>query len=206
MGDMFGPNPERGMSIEPRMAVKPGNRFCIQGETDRRCGSMTFDPTNPEVILASMNHHVTYPWDEESGGPTSGLFEVPRMAGTPGRTSRATPVCQQGLVGKICIAISPAQSSRVYAFIEADKGEGGIYRSDDGGSTWQRTHHRPRQDGDPQFLQPHHSRYPGSRCRLYPAHHRFAEVNGRGPDLRTGSHGKLGPACVVDRSKRFAPI
>jgi hypothetical protein len=48
-----------------------------------------------------------------------------------------------GLVGKICIAISPADSSRIYAFIEADRGEGGIYRSDDGGSTWQLTHQDP---------------------------------------------------------------
>jgi len=47
------------------------------------------------------------------------------------------------MVGKICVSISPAQSSRVYAFIEADGGEGGIYRSDDGGSTWERTHTDP---------------------------------------------------------------
>ncbi len=48
-----------------------------------------------------------------------------------------------GLIGKIGIAISPAGSDRVYAFIEADEGEGGIYRSDDGASTWQRTHQDP---------------------------------------------------------------
>ena len=31
----------------------------------------------------------------------------------------------------------------MYAFIEADEGEGGIYRSDDGGATWQMTHQDP---------------------------------------------------------------
>ncbi|MDH5344858.1 MAG: glycosyl hydrolase, partial [Gammaproteobacteria bacterium] len=94
---------------------------------------------NPDVILASLNHHVTYPWDEESGGPTTGLFrsadggkswtDITRNPGMPG-----------GMVGKIGIAISPADSMRVYAFIEADEGEGGIYRSDDGGASWQMTH------------------------------------------------------------------
>ena len=89
-----------------------------------------------------MNHHVTYPWDEESGGPTSGLFKSIDGGDTWADITR-NPGMPQGLIGKICVSISPALASRVYAFIEADEGAGGIYRSDNGGSTWQRTHHDP---------------------------------------------------------------
>ena len=71
------------------------------------------------------------------------VYSGAQMAGTAGLISPATPACQTGLVGKIGIAISPARSSRVYAIIEADAGEGGIYRSDDGGSNWQMTHTDP---------------------------------------------------------------
>src|SRR4029079_7648388 len=68
-----------------------------------------------------------------SGGPGSGLFkstdggetwkEITRTGGLP-----------QGLYGKMSIAISGADSNRVYALIENDKG--GLYSSDDAGATW----------------------------------------------------------------------
>jgi len=42
-------------------------------------------------------------------------------------------------LGKIGVAISPANPRRIYASIEAPDSAGGIFRSDDGGDTWQRT-------------------------------------------------------------------
>ena len=40
-------------------------------------------------------------------------------------------------MGKIGVAASPAKSGRVWAIIEADGDKGGLYRSDDGGDTWE---------------------------------------------------------------------
>ena len=140
MGDMFGPNPDRGV-YRTMDGGETWVRVLYKGETTGAV-DLTIDPSNPRVIIASLNHHVTYPWDEESGGPTSGLFKS-----TDGGDSWAdithNPGMPKGMVGKICVAISPASSSRVYAFIEADEGDGGIYRSDDGGANWQRTHTDP---------------------------------------------------------------
>ncbi|MDH4073565.1 MAG: glycosyl hydrolase, partial [Gammaproteobacteria bacterium] len=137
MGDMFGPNADRGV-YRTTDGGKNWERVLYNGEFAGAV-DLSIDHRNPDVILASLNHHVTYPWDEESGGPTTGLFrsadggkswtDITRNPGMPG-----------GMVGKIGIAISPADSMRVYAFIEADEGEGGIYRSDDGGASWQMTH------------------------------------------------------------------
>ncbi len=140
MGDMFGPNPERGI-YRTKDGGENWEQVLYKGDTTGGV-DLTFDPDNPDVILASMNHHVTLPWDEESGGPTSGLFRTTDGGDSWTDISR-NPGMPTGLIGKICVSISPADSSRVYAFIEADQGEGGIYRSDDGGATWQRTHTDP---------------------------------------------------------------
>ncbi len=40
----------------------------------------------------------------------------------------------EGIWGKVCVAVAPSDGRRVYALIEADKG--GLFRSDDGGDTW----------------------------------------------------------------------
>src|SRR6185436_16562966 len=55
------------------------------------------------------------------GGET--WTEITRAAGLP-----------QGLVGKISVSLSGADSNRVYALIENDKG--GLYVSDDAGASW----------------------------------------------------------------------
>lgn len=140
MGDMFGPNPDRGI-YRTTDGGTSWQRILYKGETTGGV-DVSIDTANPRVVLASMNHHVSYPWDEESGGPTSGLFKSTDGGDTWIDITR-NPGMPKGLVGKIGVAISPARSSRVYAFIEADLGEGGIYRSDDGGSTWQRTYTDP---------------------------------------------------------------
>ena len=47
-------------------------------------------------------------------------------------------------LGKIGLDVSPANPRRIYASIEAPDSAGGIFRSDDGGDTWQRTTPDPR--------------------------------------------------------------
>jgi photosystem II stability/assembly factor-like uncharacterized protein len=48
----------------------------------------------------------------------------------------------RGIIGKIGVAVSGADSKRVYAIVEADSG--GVYRSDDGGATWKLTNDERR--------------------------------------------------------------
>ena len=140
MGDMFGPNQDRGI-YRTTDGGETWEQILYSGETTGAV-DLSIDRRNPNVIIAALNHHVTHLYDEESGGPTSGLFKTTDGGDTwtDLTHNRGMP---RGLLGKVGISISPARSSRVYAFVEADAGEGGIYRSDDGGSTWQMTHQDP---------------------------------------------------------------
>ncbi|MBW2059844.1 MAG: glycosyl hydrolase, partial [Deltaproteobacteria bacterium] len=140
MGDMFGPNTDRGL-YRTSDGGKTWERILYKDETTGAV-DLSIDFKNPKVIIAALNHHVTYPWDEESSGPSTGLFKS-TDGGDTWTDITHNPGMPKGLVGKIGISISPADSNRVYAFIEADRGEGGIYRSHDGGSTWQLTHQDP---------------------------------------------------------------
>ncbi len=102
---------------------------------DNKTGGVdvAIDRRNPNVMFAALWEAYRVEYQMSSGGPGSGLFkstdggetwtEITRAAGLP-----------QGLVGKISIAISGADSNRVYALIENEKG--GLYSSDDAGASW----------------------------------------------------------------------
>ena len=109
MGDMFGPNPDRGVY----RTTDGGESWERVLYRDEFAGAvdLAIDVANPDVILASLNHHVTYPWDEESGGPSSGLFRSDDGGDTWTDITR-NPGMPTGLIGKIGIAISPADSDR----------------------------------------------------------------------------------------------
>ena len=105
---------------------------------DERSGGVdiAIDVRNPDVIYAALWEAHRKPWAMSSGGPGSGLFkstdggenwtELTRNAGLPPRDQ---------LIGKIGVSVSPVDPNRVYAIVEADSG--GVFRSDDGGATWQ---------------------------------------------------------------------
>ncbi len=91
------------------------------------------DPNNARVLYATLWEVYRRPWTLWSGGEGSGLFkstdggdtwtELTHNAGFPG-----------GTLGKMTVAVSGADSRRVWANVEAT--DGGLYRSDDAGATW----------------------------------------------------------------------
>ena len=93
------------------------------------------DPNNPRILFAAIWQMERSFYDMSSGGPDSGLYcsfdggdswqELTGRNGFPG-----------GLLGKIGVAISPAQRGRVWALVESAEAPG-LYRSDDYGANWQ---------------------------------------------------------------------
>jgi photosystem II stability/assembly factor-like uncharacterized protein len=95
---------------------------------------IVMDPSNSRVLYASLWEVYRKPWTLSSGGAGSGLFKSTDGGETWVELTR-NPGLPRGTVGKIMISVSPADPHRVYATIEA--AEGGLYRSDDAGLTWQ---------------------------------------------------------------------
>lgn len=91
------------------------------------------DRRNPNVMFAALWEAYRVEYQMSSGGPGSGLFKSTDGGETWREITRA-PGLPSGLVGKISIAISGADSNRVYALIENENG--GLFSSDDGGGTW----------------------------------------------------------------------
>lgn len=92
---------------------------------------LSMDATNPRILYAAFWDHQRLPWQVRSGGPGSGLWKSTDGGDT---WKRLTGGGLPALMGKIGVAVSPANPERVYAIIEADKS--GMYRSDDAGATW----------------------------------------------------------------------
>ena len=135
LGHAFGPNEERGVY-----------RSTDGGETWERvlhvsdgagAVDLTLDVTNPRIIYASIWQVHRHFWELVSGGPDSGLWKSTDGGDSWTEISRNPGLPQEGILGKIGISVSPARPSRVWAIVEAEGEESGVYRSDDRGATWE---------------------------------------------------------------------
>ncbi|MCA9738094.1 MAG: glycosyl hydrolase, partial [Gemmatimonadetes bacterium] len=126
-------NPERGIY----KTTDGGETWRKVLYRDDRSGGvdLTFDPGNPDVMYAALWEAWRKSWGMSSGGPGSGLFKSTNGGETWTELSRNPGLPQEGLLGKIGVAVSPANPQRVWALIEHENG--GVFRSDDGGATWE---------------------------------------------------------------------
>ncbi len=131
MGHAFGPNSERGV-FRTTDGGKSWNKVLY---VDDKTGAIDveFDPNNPNILFAAMYQVRRMPWTFESGGPGSGLYRS-ADGGLTWKHIQGHGL-PDGPLGRITISVSAADSSRVYAMIEAEKG--GLFRSDDGGEKWE---------------------------------------------------------------------
>ena len=94
---------------------------------------LALDPHNPDVIFAAMWEAYRVEYQMSSGGPGSGLFKSTDAGETWTEITRNTGL-PSGVVGRIGVAVSGADSNRVYALVE--NAAGGLFSSDDAGATW----------------------------------------------------------------------
>jgi len=97
---------------------------------------ISVDVTNPDVIYASIWEAWRRSWGMSSGGEDSGLWKS-ADGGETWSEITADIGLSEGPVGKIGVAVSPANPDRVWALIEHEP-DGGVWRSDDAGETWER--------------------------------------------------------------------
>jgi len=131
LGHAFGPNNERGV-FRSRDGGENWEKVLYKSDT---AGShdVSMDVNNPRILFAAIWQAQRYPHRLESGGPECGLWRSMDSGDSWEEVSRK-PGLPQGVLGKIGVAISPAQAGRVWAVIEAH--DGAVFRSDDYGETW----------------------------------------------------------------------
>jgi len=103
---------------------------------------LVIDRNNPDVLYASLWEAYRKEYTASSGGPGSGMFKSTDGGDSWTEMTRNPGMPQEGVVGRIGLAVSSADSDRVYALFEHD--EGGLFRSDDAGATWDRVNDERR--------------------------------------------------------------
>ncbi len=141
MGHAFGPNAERGV-----FRTNDGGRswkkvLFIDDSTG--ANDLSIDPSNPRILYASMWKFQRTPWSMIAGGGRSGMWKS-TDGGDTWKELTFNPGIPEKPLGKIGLGVSPANPRRIYASIEAPDSSGGIFRSDDGGDSWDRTSDDPK--------------------------------------------------------------
>ena len=134
LGHAFGPNPERGVFTSDDGGATW--RHVLHVSDKAGAVDLSLDEANPRFLYAAVwEAHRSF-WQISSGGPDSGLWRS-RDGGETWEPLSGRPGLPTGTLGKIGVAASPARAGRVWALIEHAT-EGGLYRSDDHGDTWER--------------------------------------------------------------------
>jgi len=126
------PNPERGIF----KSTDGGTTWRKVLFRNDRTGAadLWIDHRNPDVMYASLWEAYRVEYQMSSGGPGSGLFKSIDGGETWTEITR-NPGLPPGMIGRIGVSVSGADSSRVYAIVENENG--GLFSSDDAGATWQ---------------------------------------------------------------------
>ncbi len=135
LGVHSAPNPERGV-FKTTDGGTTWRKVLFKSD---KAGAidLEMDPNHPDVLYASIWEAWRKSWGASSGGPDSGLWKS-----TDGGEHWQDITSTLGLeparpIGKIGVAVSGANSNRVWVLVEHEP-EGGVYRSDDAGRTWER--------------------------------------------------------------------
>ena len=124
---------------------------------------IAIDRRNPDVIYAALWEAYRVEYQMSSGGPGSGLFKSTDGGETWTEITRR-PGLPPGVVGRIGIAVSGADSNRLYALVE--NAAGGLFVSDDAGGTWKLINDN-RNIRQRAFYYTHVAADPGNRDMVY---------------------------------------
>jgi photosystem II stability/assembly factor-like uncharacterized protein len=143
-GKLWSDSPDRGLyktadGGKTWSLVLPGKNLSTG------CAAVTMDPADPEVLFASLWDFRRKGWTFRSGGDGE---EAPSGSGLlrsadGGKTWKDLDAANsKGLPpkpwGRLEVAIAPSNPKIVYSVIEGTPKVSALYRSDDGGATWER--------------------------------------------------------------------
>ena len=196
-GLYYGPSEERGV-FKSTDGGKTWKRTLFK---DPRSGAVdiVIDANNPNVIYAALWEAYRIEYQMSSGGPGSGMYKSTDGGETWTEITR-NPGLPSGVVGRIGLANTKADSNRVYALVENENG--GLFVSDDAGASWKLINSSPRRPPARVLLHPR-LRRPEQQGRRLHAEHGAVPIDRRRQDDGPGrpEHARR-PSRPVGRSRR----
>ncbi|MGA7512596.1 MAG: glycosyl hydrolase [Candidatus Sulfotelmatobacter sp.] len=132
-GPLWGPGGDRGLY----KSVDGGKNWKAVLTISENTGvaDVAIDPANPDIVYAAAYQRRRHVYTLIDGGPESAIYKSTDAGASWNKLKSGLPTVDMGRIG---LAVSPADPNVVYATIEAGDGKGGIFRSDDKGATWER--------------------------------------------------------------------
>ncbi|MDT8450237.1 MAG: hypothetical protein RQ847_08675, partial [Wenzhouxiangellaceae bacterium] len=163
-GPLWSSGGERGL-YKTTDGGKTWKRTLVGDEGDDAWTGVTdieIDPRDPDVLYAAtwQRHRTVAAY--VGGGPNSGIHRSTDGGETWTGLTNGLP---EGNLGKIGLAISPQKPDVLYAAIELNRREGGVWRSDDRGASWQKMSDRVAGGTGPHYYQ-----------ELYASPHKFDRI------------------------------
>src|SRR5579862_4523210 len=132
-GPLWGPGGDRGLYKTTDGGKSWKAVLTISENTG--VNDVALDPRNPDVLLAAAYQRRRHVWTLIDGGPESALYKSTDAGATWNKIKSGLPGENMGRIG---LAVSPVNADVVYASVESIDKKGGIFRSMDFGSTWDR--------------------------------------------------------------------
>lgn len=180
LGHIFGPNPERGI-FESKDGGENWEKILFVSDSTGAI-DLVMNPENPNELYAAFWRAERKPHTLIDGGREGGIYKSTDGGQNWQKLGAGLP---SGLLGRIGLAISPANPQRVWAIIQAaDEEKGGLYRSDDSGKNWNRINrdHQLRQRG---WYYSHLTAHPTDENTLYSCNVRFHQSIDGGKNFDT---------------------
>ncbi|HBB97105.1 MAG TPA: hypothetical protein DC054_17145 [Blastocatellia bacterium] len=148
LGNAYASSPDRGV-YRSRDGGATWQKVLFKND-DVGAIDLNFDPTNSQIVYATMWNVRRPPWFiyTPANGPGGGIFKSTDGGTTWNEIDEGIPADGRGRIG---ISVSPSNRNRVYAVVDAFvndkehpedaskiKKSGGVFRSDDAGATWTR--------------------------------------------------------------------
>lgn len=132
-GPLWGPGGERGLYKSTDGGATWKAVLTISENTG--VTDVVMDPRDSRVLYAASYQRRRHVWTLINGGPEARVYKSEDAGATWTKLESGLPA---GDVGRIGLAISPANPDWLYAVIEAQEKAGGVYRSTNRGASWEK--------------------------------------------------------------------